>query len=45
MGLKIYRTDGVIGEMTEGEAYYMGTKRLHNLEGQKQGVIKKKRKC
>ena len=45
MGLKIFRNDGVIDEMTEGEAYDMGTKRLHSLEGRKQGVIKKKRKC
>ena len=45
MGLKIYRNDGVIDEMTEGEAYDTGTKRMHSLEGGKQGVIKKKRKC
>ena len=44
MGLKIYRNDGVIDEMTEGEEYDMGTKRMHILEGGKQGVIKKKRK-
>ncbi len=45
MGLKIYRNDGVIDEMTEGEAFDTGTKRRHSLEGGKQGVIKKKRKC
>ena len=45
MGLKIYRNDGVIDEMAEGKAYNMGTKRLHSLEGGKQGVIKKKRNC
>ena len=45
MGLKIYRNDGVIDEMTEKEAYDMGTKRMHSLEGGKQGLIKKKRKC
>ena len=45
MGLKIYRNDGVIDEMTEGEAYGTAIKRLHSLEGQKQGVVKKKRKC
>ena len=44
MGLKIYRNDGVIDETTEGEAYDMGTKRMHSLEDGKQGVIKKKRK-
>ena len=35
----------MIDEMTEGEAYDTGTKRMHSLEGGKQGVIKKKRKC
>ena len=33
MRLKIYMNDGVIDEMTEGEAYDTGTKRLHSLEG------------
>ena len=28
----------------EGEAYDTGTRRMHSLEGGKQGVIKKKRK-
>ena len=41
MGLKLFRNDGVIDEMTEGEAYDTGTKRMH-LEGGKQGVIKKR---
>ena len=30
MGLKIYRNDGVIDEMTEGEAYATGTKKMHS---------------
>ena len=46
MGLNIYRNDGVIDEMTEGEAYDMGAKRMNSFEGGKQGVIKKKmQKC
>jgi hypothetical protein len=40
-GLKIYRNDGVINEMTEVEAYDTGTKRMHTLEGGEQGVKKK----
>jgi hypothetical protein len=43
MGLKIYWNDGVIGEMTEGEAYDTGTKRMHRSVGREQGVKKKKR--
>ena len=44
MGLKIYRNDGVIHEMTEGESYDTGAKRIHRSEGGEQGVKKKKRK-
>ena len=44
MGLKIYRNDGVIDEMIEGEAYDTGTKRMHRSEGGEQGVKKKRRR-
>ena len=45
MGLKSYRNDGVIDEMTEGGVYDTGTKSMHSLEGGKQRVIKKRRQC
>ena len=44
LGLKMYCNDGVIDEMTEGEVYDTGTKRMYRSEGGEQGVKKKKRK-
>ena len=42
--LMIYQNDGVIDEMTEGEAHATGTRRMHRSECGEQGLKKKKKR-
>ena len=44
MELMIYQNDGVIDEMTEGEAHATGTRRMHRSECGEQGLKKKKKR-